>query len=282
VHSCCCCCCRARDGILPIRGVNHGLAAAGSTAAVAVTAAEGNATSLQQQQQQQRLVSDTLGVFEGPPNSRCSAAAQALMHALAVGFQAGNAAVKQQNGSVGLLANSTSLQQEVPMRAHAEERNADRCSSSIQFFAQPGYVDFGFAGTPLTTSPHAANNSSSSSSDADTSSASCEPSCSYTNPSAAYGVTILPLNPWEDLESKVTDPVTQRYEAQNLDGRYGPRQAPSWQLQQDEVVLLMGCTPPAEASRYVSAGLLPLVLPGQCCCCCCCRCHSPNVRRLYC
>jgi hypothetical protein len=61
------------------------------------------------------------------------------------------------------------------------------------------------------------------------------------------------------LQAKVQNPLTPRHEAQNLDGRYGPAYAPSWQLQQDEVVLLAGCTPPAEASRCASFGSIHTV-----------------------
>lgn len=192
------------------------------------------ASNSSQPRQQQRSVDGALGLFEVAPRSRCSAAAQALMLVLADGLLAQNAAVQLSTAKQGVSqrsppANSSSADKGLVTAAG---------SSGTRFLAQPGYVDFGFAGTPVTA---AGNNSK----------AECEPSCSFTNPTAAYGVTILPLSPQEDLRAKVAHPVTPRHEAQNLDGRYGPRLAPSWQLWQDEVVLLLGCTPPAEASRCV-------------------------------
>lgn len=178
---------------------------------------------------QPRLVSDTLGLYETPARSRCSAAAQALLTALADGFQSQNA-----------LLDST--------QATQASGTAPSTSSSTRllFRAQPGYVDFGFAGTPVT----AGSGSSSNITGGSDAVSECQPACSYSNPAAAYGVTVLPLAPGEDRQAKVADPLTPRHEAQNLDGRYGPGYAPSWQLQQDEVVLLAGCLPPAEASRW--------------------------------
>lgn len=198
---------------------------------------------------QQQLVSDTLGVYSTPPSSRCSAVAQALLTTLAESFQDGNT----QNHSAQVAAGGAPQKPDDP-DSHSLKSSSDNLSqlslnstrnkalSAIQFFSQPGYVDFGLAGTPVTVEGNSTAGQPSRAT-------SCEPSCSYTNPSAAYGVTVLPLHPSEDLQAKVSDPLTPRHEAQNLDGRYGPRRAPSWQLNQDEVVVLAGCIPPAEASR---------------------------------
>jgi hypothetical protein len=57
------------------------------------------------------------------------------------------------------------------------------------------------------------------------------------------------LSPGEDLQQKVEHAATPKYVKGNLDGRYGQRMAPTWQLQQDEVVVLAGCIPPIKASR---------------------------------
>lgn len=103
-------------------------------------------------------------------------------------------------------------------------------SGSVQFLGQRGYIDFGLAGSQE-------------------SQASCQPDCAFTNPSASYGLTVLPLNPNEDLNAKLQNSSTPQYVKDNLDGRYGDRMAPTWQLQQDEVVVVAGCTPPIEASR---------------------------------
>jgi hypothetical protein len=214
------------------------------------------ASNASQPTQQQRLVSPTLGLYETAPSSRCSAAAQALMLLLADGLQAQNAELQLSASKQGdlqrsspLSTNSTSAQNRRPQATAPGSR-----STGTRFLAQPGYVDFGFAGTLVTA---AGNNSSSSK-------AECEPSCSFTNPTAAYGVTILPLSPQEDARLKILNPATPRHEAQNLDGRYGPRLAPSWQLRQDEVVLLLGCTPPAEASRCVLVHRLAQLQSTQC------------------
>jgi hypothetical protein len=101
-----------------------------------------------------------------------------------------------------------------------------------EFTAQRGYIDWGTAGGPTEGSE-----------------ANCQPSCSFTNPTAAYGLTVLPLSPEEELQQKLDNADTPKYVKLNLDGRYGQRMAPTWQLQQDEVVVLAGCIPPVEASR---------------------------------
>lgn len=188
---------------------------------------------------EQRLISDSLGLYETPPRSRCSAAAAALLTALAEGF-------KTHATLLDAAAASTDATRSKANGTGIDTNSSLPAGSKFLFRAQPGYIDFGFAGTPVTASGSSnATISTPASSESD-----CEPACSYSNPSAAYGVTVLPLGPDEDLQAKVQNPLTPRHEAQNLDGRYGPAYAPSWQLQQDEVVLLAGCTPPAEASRY--------------------------------
>ena len=131
--------------------------------------------------------------------------------------------------------------------------------ASGSFIAQPGYVDFDIAGAPASAATAGANDISPRSNSSTAGpreqsqqipDAGCEPSCAFSNPSAAYGIAVLPLSPSEDAAAKAADPATPAHEAQNLDGRYGPGGlAPSWQLRQDEVVVLAGCTPPAEASR---------------------------------
>jgi hypothetical protein len=188
---------------------------------------------------EQRLISDSLGLYETPPRSRCSAAAAALLTALAEGF-------KTHATLLDVAAASTDATRSKANGTGIDANSSLPAGSKFLFRAQPGYIDFGFAGTPVTASGSGSNDTSSTpaSSESD-----CEPACSYSNPSAAYGVTVLPLGPDEDLQAKVQNPLTPRHEAQNLDGRYGPAYAPSWQLQQDEVVLLAGCTPPAAASR---------------------------------
>lgn len=132
------------------------------------------ASNSSQPRQQQRLVDGALGLFEVAPCSPCSAAAQALMLVLADGLQVQNAAAqlstaKQGDSQRSLPANSTTADQGLVTSAAG--------SSSTCFLAQPGYVDFGFAGTPVTA---AGNNSTK---------AECESSCSFTNPTAVYGVT---------------------------------------------------------------------------------------------
>ena len=57
--------------------------------------------------------------------------------------------------------------------------------------------------------------------------------CALNNPSSPYGLTLLPGNPLEG-------------------GNYQAQQ-PVFHLDADEVVLLAGCSPPPEASRYFSA-----------------------------
>lgn len=95
--------------------------------------------------------------------------------------------------------------------------------------------------------------------DSQGSQAACHPNCAFSNPSVAYGLTVLPLNPRENVTAKITNDKTPGYVKDNLDGRYGDRLAPVWQLQQDEVLVLAGCTPPGEASRW--AGLIRGVGP---------------------
>jgi len=145
---------------------------------------------------QQQLVSDTLGVYSTSPRSRCSAAAQALLTALAEGFEESNA----QNHSAQLDAGGTPQQPDDPgsysLKSGSNNLNPSRRNilPAIQFFAQPGFVDFGLAGTPVTLEANSTAGQPSR--------GSCEPSCSYTNPSAAYGVTVLPLHPSEDPRQK--------------------------------------------------------------------------------
>jgi hypothetical protein len=180
-------------------------------------------------------------LYETPPRSRCSAEAAALLEALAEGF-------KTQATLLDAASTSTDPTQSKANGAGNETNSPVDAGLKLLFRAQLGYIDFGFAGTPVTAS--GSSNVNATISTPASSESDCEPACSYSNPSAAYGVTVLPLGPDEDLQAKVQNPLTPRHEAQNLDGRYGPAYAPSWQLQQDEVVLLAGCTPPAEASRY--------------------------------
>ncbi|GBF96219.1 hypothetical protein Rsub_08764 [Raphidocelis subcapitata] len=79
--------------------------------------------------------------------------------------------------------------------------------------------------------------------------------CSASNPSAPYGLVVLPLAPGEDLAAKLASNVTPPYVKENLGDAslYSGGRSPVWQLARGEVVVVAGCTPAAEASRYFGA-----------------------------
>lgn len=77
--------------------------------------------------------------------------------------------------------------------------------------------------------------------------------CLFSNPTSAYSFSFLPLSQEEDLDKKLGDsldlPVWSKTALNGSEGwDFGV--SPIWQLRHDEVVLLFGCTPPAQSSRY--------------------------------
>ncbi|WIA37243.1 hypothetical protein OEZ86_014189 [Tetradesmus obliquus] len=172
----------------------------------------------QQQQQQPPFGSSSSSISRVAPQSRCSAVAEALLTAMDSMFPA--PPIGNNNGK-----NTTTT-------TTSSSSSSSSSSEAALFTAQRGFVDWGTAGGP-----------------AQGSDPSCQLSCSFTNPTAAYGLTVLPLSPNEDLKQKVEHEETPKHAKQNLDGRYGAGMAPSWQLLRDEVVVLAGCLPPLEASR---------------------------------
>lgn len=82
-----------------------------------------------------------------------------------------------------------------------------------------------------------------------------ERSCVWSNPSTAYAYGILPLSPSESLEKKLGDEYDLPPETKSdLNGSRGWEAglSPEWQLRADEVVLLLGCTPSQNYTRYFS------------------------------
>lgn len=77
--------------------------------------------------------------------------------------------------------------------------------------------------------------------------------CLFSNPTSAYSFSFLPLAEEEDIDKKLGDsfdlPVWSKTALDGSEGwPFGV--SPNWQLRHDEVVMLFGCTPPAESSRY--------------------------------
>jgi hypothetical protein len=57
------------------------------------------------------------------------------------------------------------------------------------------------------------------------------------------------------MQVKRSSNMTPGDAALNLDGRFGPGLAPTWQLLPQEVVVVAGCTPPMAATRCWVYGL---------------------------
>lgn len=77
--------------------------------------------------------------------------------------------------------------------------------------------------------------------------------CAYSNPKSPYGLVTLPLSRKEDLTKKLNGTYDlPDWSISNLDGSQGWERglSPSWQLRHDELVMVFGCTPPAQTSRY--------------------------------
>lgn len=103
---------------------------------------------------------------------------------------------------------------------------------SAGFMAQEGIVDFSLLGD---------------SNDCN------ERSCVWSNPSTAYAYGILPLSPSESLEKKLGDEYDLPADTKSdLNGSrsWESGLSPEWQLRADEVVLLFGCTPSHNYTRY--------------------------------
>ncbi|KAI8475020.1 MAG: hypothetical protein J3K34DRAFT_456463 [Monoraphidium minutum] len=79
--------------------------------------------------------------------------------------------------------------------------------------------------------------------------------CAANNPSAPYGLVVLPLAPSEILVAKLRSNFTPPYVVENLQDAelYGGGRSPVWQLGPGEVVVVAGCAPAEEASRYFAA-----------------------------
>ena len=112
------------------------------------------------------------------------------------------------------------------------ERAAERSlEASGEFYVERGSLEFGFVGDEEVLD--------------------CEKNnCAFTNPKSPYGLTVLPLSREENFLAKYEDPRTPSYarEAFDAGGQNGDSRV--WQLRSDEVVVSVGCTPPASASRY--------------------------------
>lgn len=77
--------------------------------------------------------------------------------------------------------------------------------------------------------------------------------CYFSNPNIAYSFGLLPLAPEEDLEKKISGEYDlPEWGTEGLNGKEGFEYglSPSWQLRGDEVVMVFGCTPPGETTRY--------------------------------
>ncbi|KAG1667039.1 hypothetical protein FOA52_000400, partial [Chlamydomonas sp. UWO 241] len=130
--------------------------------------------------------------------------------------------------------------------------------ASLDYVIQDGAVDFGLTGEEGEQEACGGNG------------------CAFSNPSSPYGLTLLPLAPEEDAERKSRAGTTPKSVATELaDGSSGsdrllgsrrdrgsdsgssagnvyaePGFAPVYQLRPDEVVIVSGCLPPADSSRY--------------------------------
>jgi hypothetical protein len=106
------------------------------------------------------------------------------------------------------------------------------------FTAAPGRLDWGLAGE-ASLQPNQEEG------------AACGPSgCAWSNPSSPYGLVLLPLAPGEGPPAeKAARPSTPPSAADVLREAGSEGLAPLWQLGREEVVLLVGCTPPPDASR---------------------------------
>jgi hypothetical protein len=106
------------------------------------------------------------------------------------------------------------------------------------FTSAPGRLDWGLAGEAALQPQQ------------DEGSACGSSGCAWSNPSSPYGLVLLPLAPGEAAPvDKAGRPSTPPAAADVLGDPDSEGLAPLWQLGREEVVLLVGCTPPPGSGR---------------------------------